>query len=143
VYDRQYASDFDLKNGDDNGGVEAGQTNCEGVPDTGLESYVTAKDWLEDLVNASDPAGCTGTLVNRSTQYDWLRFWWDMYTDQDIAPRDLADIYDDMNPQSWDEDGSTGTTDDDPIVRLEVSCDASHNDVVSAWDTEKNHGMDH
>lgn len=39
--------------------------------------------------------------AGRGTEYDWLRFWWDMTTDEGITPRDLAEIYVDICPTNW------------------------------------------
>lgn len=148
LYDRQYSSDFDLDGDLDNDAPgEEGHTQCGGVPADGLASYVTGHDWLDDLITASDPAGCTTPLDFRSTQLDWLRYGWDMLHNGGVPIEDYVTIYDAANPHTWDKDnnqtgshGSTGTA-DDVIVRWEAAADgegwgAEHDDY-------KNNGQDH
>jgi hypothetical protein len=121
IYDRHYSSDFDM------GGVTDttnGQVSCEGIPTSGVDPAfvsdlslpnITAHDWVSDVVNAGM---CAGPTTNRGTQYDWLRYFWDMVTDENVALDSLADVYDSMDPRSWDTNGSTATATDDPVSRL-------------------------
>lgn len=111
-YDRHYGTDFDL-----NGVGFVDQYSCENVPLTGLASYVSGDDWLEDLVNASDPAGCSGTLSHRSTQYDVLRYLWDLYTDQSVPFSAIVDIVDDADPHDWNATHDALNPNDDPEKR--------------------------
>jgi hypothetical protein len=128
-----------------------GASNCEGaaifpgstqpIPSTDpLESYIHAKDWLEEVI---DEGLCSGPLSNRGTWYDWHRFWWDMYTDQDVPIEDLVDIYVDVCPTNWEENKLDSGLRDDwlPIERLETSCD--HHGYGDEWLQERSNGQDH
>lgn len=104
-----------------------------------LESYIDARDWLEDAI---DEGVCSGDLENRGTQYDWQRFFWDMRTDRNIPIEDLADIYVDMCPTNW-LDGEQDSEPDArlPTERLEASCD--FHGYGYAWLQERNNVQDH
>ena len=134
--DNQYASDFDL-DGTQDGDI----VDCEGIPALGLAAYVTDTDWLEDLVLAADPQGCTGTLVNRGTQYDWLRYFWDMIEVETISATAMVDEWDYANPKSWDATGSTPDTADDPINRIQTA--ALNLSIEGYHNTHKVNGQDH
>jgi len=144
VYDRHYSTDFDL---DGTNATSNGQVSCEGIPTNGLAgvttdfalSNITARDWLEDVINAGF---CFNPLTNRGTQYDWLRFWWDMVSpDEAIPVGTLVSVYDSMNPRIFDADGSTATTTDDPTERLSDAC-AIHG-ITTACNNQDNNGVDH
>ena len=135
-YERHYASDFDLDLIPD---VQA--YSCEGIPTPNLSSYVSARDWLEDLIDAPDPQDCSGTMVNKGTQYDWMRFFWDMTTDEGVMPEDLGELYGLMEPHSFDPKGLTLTVTDDPTFRLDVACGSMG--LVAACDDQSNNGQDH
>lgn len=141
-YDRHYNSDFDLDGNPDNGD---GRLSCEGIPVSGLAAYVTARDWLTDVVGADDDdldsVECTGTLLYRSSQLDWLRYGWDMMTDEGLSITDLMDIYDAANPKNWDPDSIDANLSDDVIVRWEDAADAVG--FGAAHDDQKNNGQDH
>lgn len=141
TFNRHYVSDWNL-DGDTTDG-ESDQVNCEGEPYSGAPGYVAGRDWLEGVVNGADSLGCTGTLTNRSSQYDWLRYGWDMLQDESVPIDDYVDLYDDANPQSWDPNSGTGTTADDPIVRWEASADGHSPSYQTAHDNQKNNGLDH
>jgi len=139
--------------------IEDTRTGHSGPVPTGdaLESYYTGRDWLEDMVDEGvcgydDDDGETGdtdhpchsgrVLLNRSTQYDWHRFLWDMLTDEDIDPDKLADMYVDMCPTNWAKNDDEAIHDDLlPVKRLEFSAD--HHNEATAWSTWKNNGQDH
>src|SRR5690606_34953978 len=106
-----------------------------------------ARDWLTDLVSADDDwdndgVQCSGTLVNRGTEHDWMRFWWDMLTDEGIGVGELADIYDLMNPRSWDLYQTTpiGML-DDPVQRLESAASAAGRHTE--YTNQRNNGVHH
>jgi hypothetical protein len=139
-YDRHYPTDFDLDGDLDNVGDNV--SSCEGIPvSLGLASYVTARDWLDDLVSANDPAGCAGTLNHRSTQYDSLRYVWDMLSDEGVPIEDWVDIVDGANPRNWNASFDAFNPNDDPEDRLEASADA--NGWGAAHDAQKTNGQDH
>jgi len=133
-----------------------GAINCEGIdapsdtadPDhvpvpraDDLETYVDAKDWLEDM----DDEGTCGIigLSNRGTQYDWQRYFWDMLTDYStVDPEDLADVYVDMCPTNWAQnDDAVDHNDETPVKRLQLS--TSHHGLGAKHATEKSNGQDH
>jgi hypothetical protein len=147
VYDNQFLTDWDLDGTSDDtvgtGIPVAGYMNCEGIPVPGVASWVTARDYLSDMVDAADPAGCGGTKVNRGTEYDWMRFFWDMRTDEGVVLSTLVDLYDDMNPHTWDENGGTTTTSDDPTARLSSAASGLGTTVYNAYLAQKNDGVDH
>lgn len=155
TYDRHHTSDYDLDGVDDDGAV-AGQVNCEGIPATGLEAYVTARDWLVDVVNADDDdvdaVQCSGLTTSRGAQLDFLRYGWDMLNDEAVPIEHFVDIYDNAQPQNWDADDNTAlsdgstTTFDDVIVRWEASADTHPVDIdgyEAEHDDQKDQGLDH
>lgn len=147
VYDRNSTSDFDLNGTDDNNLAPInGFTNCEGVPASGIASYVTVKDWLADLATAGDPAGCTGSVSYVSSQLDWLRYGWDMLSDQNVDILYLVDIFDLSNARTWDPNGYTPFVDvfaDQPTNRWEWAADNHPLTFGAEHDAEKDNGQDH
>lgn len=146
VYDRHYSSDFDL---DGTNATSNGQVSCEGIATNGIDPLfvtdssltgITARDWLEDAINAG-LGTCSGTLANRGTQYDWLRFWWDLVTDENVPFGTLVDVYDRMDPRTFDADGSTISIVDDPFFRLVDACLAEG--ISSECAAQDNNGADH
>lgn len=84
---------------------------------------------------------CDGTFENRGVELDWLRFWWDFYTETTVTFTTCADIFDGANPKNWN-DTDAGTLFDDPFFRLAVSADNE------GWGTEfldhaADNGVDH
>jgi hypothetical protein len=147
-YERHYQSDWDLDN--DLDGPATGVVSCEAkpVPETETLAFNTNPDWLEHLVNAADSAGCAGTLDNRGTQFDWLRYFWDMLTDEGLEPEEILDIWDAADPHTWNST-DLGSAGNDPIARIEAAAD-----VVPAacsgltcfgdeHDNQKMNGQDH
>ena len=166
----------DIDDADNNFSGAIGWVNCEGIPITSatcadwgatctsgghvpLESYVTARDWVEDLTAASDPMGCTAaSLTNRGSTGDWMRFFWDLRTDENVSMAALADLWDNMDMSTVDSDdnndlygvldcGITGTS-DDVTVRLTAAaaattCGGTPTDCVDEVNAQKNNGQDH
>lgn len=65
--------------------------------------------------------GCrnTGGSPNRSTEYDWLRFYWDLITDQGLGYDELLEIAVLADPADWQEEHAyMGTSPDWPANRL-------------------------
>jgi hypothetical protein len=55
-----------------------------------------------DCENGDDYLGShCWILVNRSVELDWLRFWWDLRTDEEESFGNIADIWDGANPHTW------------------------------------------
>ena len=106
---------------------------CEDDPSSA--SYVVGGDWLSDVVNGADPAGCTGSMLYRGSRYDWTRFFWDLATNTIVARVPLStiwEIWDDMEPFEWDEDSSTVDILDNPEALLFQAC--TDNSVWSECD---------
>lgn len=78
---------------------------CESGPITGVDGGDYVGDW------------CTGTLTNRGTEWDWLRFLWDLDTDEGVSTTTIFDIYNTANPNSWNATGD-GTGSAYPATRL-------------------------
>ena len=74
---------------------------------------------------------CTGTLTNRGTEWDWLRFLWDLDTDAGVSTTTIFDIYDSANPNSWNATGD-GTGSAYPATRLRDAANTAG--VLTEWD---------
>lgn len=132
-----------------------GRFGCEGTPlehpeitepiaTDLLRSRVTARDWLEDLDLAADSYNCSDetsdVMYNRAVQYDWMRYCWDMKTDEAIGIRELTDVYVDMCPTTWATMGDSGLGDAAPAARLDAS--TTHSGVGAAHGRQKNNGVE-
>jgi len=137
-YDRHYGTDFDL---DGDFETADGLADCEAVPASGLASYVSGDDWLEDLINAADPAACSGGMTHKSTQFDILRYGWDMLTDQAVPFSEIVDIWDDANPRDWNDTHNILTPANDPENRWSDAADA--NGFLAEHLAEDHNGLDH
>ena len=78
---------------------------------------------------------CDGTLGNRGTEWDWLRFLWDLDTDEGVTTTTIFDIYDSSNPGSWTVRG-TGSGGSYPSARLRAAADTEG--VLAEWDAWDN-----
>ena len=87
-------TDWDL-DGEEDGNV----LNCEFGPVDGISPPIT----LSPTVDGTDYLGdmCDGSLDNRATAYDWLRFWWDYTTNYDTYFTDCAVIWNLADPNTW------------------------------------------
>ena len=74
-----------------------------------------------------------GTLTNRGTEWDWLRFWWDLTTDQDVYCTDCMDIWNTANPDTWNASGD-GSGSNYPATRLRNA--ANTEGFLTEWDNE-------
>lgn len=107
--------DWDL-----DGTVDDQTTDCESGP-------VNGADYLGD--------SCIGTITNRGVEYDWLRFWWDLTTDEGVYFTDCGHIWDRANPWSWNATGdSTGLN--YPATRLRDAADTEG--FLTEWDAKDN-----
>ncbi|MCB9670167.1 MAG: hypothetical protein H6736_17480 [Alphaproteobacteria bacterium] len=104
--------------------------NCEGgpalttPPGGSPPAPVAAGDYLADQ--------CATPYGNRGTEYDWLRFWWDIDTDGGLSTTDIADIWDLADPYAWRPTDS-GTA---PLPRLEIQqafTDAGFQQAWTSW----------
>jgi hypothetical protein len=146
TYNRHYGRDVDLDNDDDYGSEEP--MTCEGDPCTSTgrcddPAFMDDEDWLEDLVAASDVQGCTGTLVNRSSQYDWLRLGWKLITVEGLTVNEVWTLMDTANPNDWDPNASDAFTINDPLVRFGNAATALGSPWSTAWSNQTSNGQDH
>lgn len=74
--------------------------SCDEAPLSGLG--------LDDTDYHADQ--CSGG-ADRGVEYDWLRFWWNVGTDYDVGPSDIFPIWDEANPQNWENSIDTATED--------------------------------
>ena len=137
-YDSEHFMDFDLDGDIDNdypgNTYKDGVFTCEGagvepllgepIPSDPLASWFDDRNWLEDVWwNPSFCGDMSGQLNNRgkSSQYDWMRYYWDMATDEQVPVEKLVDVYVDMCPTDWTTSISTTFGDDLPESRLRRS----------------------
>lgn len=99
------------------------------------------------VANFSDYLGvkCNGILENRGTEYDWLRFFWDLDTDQGVSTTSIYEIWNAANPHTWNSTGNgyDNYTDTSPCVTPVPSyptgrlrCAAFNSGHLTAWDGE-------
>jgi hypothetical protein len=76
-----------------------------------------------------------GVTVNRALEFDWLRFWWDLNTDEGVAFDEAMDIWEDAHPETW---AATDTIWiwDRPGARLRDAANA--NSLLTEWDARDN-----
>jgi len=109
---------------------------------------------------AADPRPAAGGgLANRSTAFDWERFFWDLATEHDVPAETLSDLLLNLDPVTLDPDDNGGgvndpcgsdTTADDVTVRLPAaaastwcfSC-STPGPLTSAVAAEVEYGQDH
>lgn len=79
-------------------------------------------------------------MVNRSTEYDWMRYLWEMVTVQGLAIDDIWDIWVEADPATWsaNDGGSAG---DFPIERWEDAADLLG--FSTEHDNAEDHGLTH
>ena len=141
-YQRHYPLDFDLDGRMDY--TRDQPHTCSGDPWDG-DPDPDGEDWLEDMVRGVPKRRrtrhrCDGTLTNRSSQYDWLRYLWAMRTVEDVPVRDLYRIWNAARPDTWNATDD-GLPEDMPIVRWETACDELG--YGDAHRRQKSHGLDH
>jgi hypothetical protein len=104
------------------------ESDCEfrGVDCQGGNTFQV--DWLDQ---------CPTPLGNRGNELDWLRFWWDLYQDQNLnlSVSTIYSIWDEANPHNWTA----------PYVYKRLRDAAANNGVSnSSWDTwGAYNGVDH
>lgn len=88
--------DWDLVNGVESWGEPYLAMSCEGSPYPGLSN----SKYMENM--------CDLPHTNFGTEFDWLRFFWDLRTDRQQPFNTIAAILDGSNPEGW-RAGATGT----------------------------------
>jgi hypothetical protein len=135
-YSRGYLLDWNIDGTTDVAGNDPHA--CFGDPFADNPNLVTDGDWLEDVIAAGY---CTGPLANRSSQYDWLRFAWDMVTVQGVPMSDFWNIWDEADPWDWNE-ADVGAAADMPNARMEAAA-ATAPDYSTEYSDAAAHGLDH
>jgi len=107
--------------------------SCEGSPVWDL-SIVDARDYVDDM--------CTGTLNHRGNELDFLRFFWDLDTDEGLSFGEVAELYDRANPRSWNAVGSNGSS-DNVWDRLQTAAAHASLGISSEVAAQANNGVDH
>jgi hypothetical protein len=110
-------------------------------------TWISGQDWLED-VQQSHPDGdkCQVDLRGYSTAYDYERFFWDVTTQGNVHPVQIASIIDAADPHSWNAvatpiQSSGQRRRDDVIRRLE---DAFENEgFKQVFLDHRANGLDH
>lgn len=71
----------------------------------GIESWVPSRDWMG--VAALAPKDCDQNhpwpLLNQGNEYDWLRYYWDLHTAENLSISTIIALYDYANPRDWDQ----------------------------------------
>lgn len=123
-----------------------GELDCWGDQDGLPYDYFDGEDWLDDLITANDSMGCTGALVNRSTTFDWMRYFWKLHHQgsggQDVPMNEIFDVWNATTQTDWDPKGDTSTTSDDPWPRWNAAATATGAPFVSEHNASKGH-VDH
>lgn len=120
-----------------NGSVEEEEPSYLG--DLPVASWVSGRDYLDEVVTHG-PSPCGGSVVeDRGMRLDYVRFWWDMTTDEGIHPNSIATIYDWSNPRTMDRNGGGGA--DDPDWRLYDAC--VRLGYEDAWFAQANNGVNY
>jgi hypothetical protein len=89
----------------------SGVFTCEGGGPVSPSTTIDARDFYTDYCMAG------GSNNNRGTEYDWLRFFWDLDTDESMSFTDILTVWDDSNPRLWTASGG-GTGSGYPAYEL-------------------------
>lgn len=94
--------------------------SCQGDP--------SQEDWA-----AADYLGneCIGWQEDRGTVLDWMRLFWDLDHTWGLSTTKIFDLWNDADPDDWDDDGGGGAN--DPQERFEVAADPAHQNVQAEW----------
>ena len=100
---------------DDDEEVEATKFACDAelCSSSNCDLTIDGADYLYDF--------CEVELAGRGTEVDWLRFWWDMVTDQALTDDEMFEIWTGASPDDWDPNAPSGYPDDQPAARLYTS----------------------
>ena len=111
-----------------------GDTYGDGEP--WVDPFITDGSWLREY-EANVPS-CS-FMVNTGAAADWTSFFWNMTTDEGLSVRKIVDIYDAMNPRTWEPTSYTVLA-NTPTHRLEAAC-LSQN-CTQAYRNQRYHGVD-
>jgi len=120
--------DWDLVEGND-----PQEVDCEDAPMSGLANA----NYLEDL--------CDKPWLDLGTEWDWLRFFWDLTTDEGVSTEHIFDLWDESNPDTWTSTANSDTADTgDPEVNMRYAADNHVPDLLKEWDAQAaTNGIDH
>ncbi|MEQ1570027.1 MAG: hypothetical protein ABMA64_30620 [Myxococcota bacterium] len=131
-------ADFNLNGATD---VAAGtKVDCAGDPEP-AGSLTDGRHWLSDLVTGTNALGCTGTLTDRSTSYDWFHYLWNLHAygagaaGDGLTANQIIDIFVEADPTTWDADGG-GVVADDPWPRWDAAARALSQAIEDAHDAQ-------
>lgn len=107
--------------------------SCEGSPVWNL-ALVDARDYVGDM--------CTGTLTHRGNELDFLRFFWDLETDEGLSFSQVAELVDRADPRSWNAIGVNGDP-DNVWDRFVASASDPNNLVLVEVSNQASNGVNH
>ncbi|MEQ1504472.1 MAG: hypothetical protein ABMB14_19695 [Myxococcota bacterium] len=93
--------------------------DCDGAPMWAFTPASVSDDNYYADVCVSPP------VDDRGTEYDWLRFFWDLSTDEGLTFGDVASVWDAANPKNWDKNGGGLFASDDPWDRVSTNAPAA------------------
>ena len=111
--DCYYTPSYALDWTQDGVGDSSAEFSCESGVYAGVDSY----DYMGDYCLA------VGAVTNRGTQYDWMRFFWDLETDQGLSVTDIFAIWDEADPDAWTASGA-GSGASFPAYELDAAASA-------------------
>jgi len=98
-------------------------TDCESGAD---DITVSTANYL------TNECGVSTSNVNRGTDYDWLRFYWDLHTDEGLTTGDIGDVIAASDAANWHRtDTDTGLD-----VTNDLQNAATAVGVGSAWSAQ-------
>ncbi|MEZ4240399.1 MAG: hypothetical protein R3F59_30445, partial [Myxococcota bacterium] len=103
--------------------------------DLGPYDYPGATSPIDEYDYLGDYCLATGASDNRATQYDYMRFFWDLHTKSPSLTFDqIAEVWDGSDPQSWAKNGTPdNTTAGNPAYELVQAATALGYDTT--WTT--------
>lgn len=104
--------------------------SCESYP-TIAASADYLGSYCEDGVGDPCGSGANGNCDNRSTEYDWLRFFWDIDSDMGVSTTNIYNIWDEGDSDTWNAT-DVGAAANDPAPRLRTAADTLG--FLTEWD---------
>ena len=93
---------------------------CVGSPTAGL-GLGSHDYWTEICLTE------VARTYHATTEYDWLRFFWSLVTEEGLLPADIAQIWSEADPDDWWTRGTDripGSLEDYPARRLQEAADS-------------------
>lgn len=120
---------------DDDGTWESQAMSCEGGFTASSWGAFDARDYYGDVP-------CSNSGANKGTEYDWMRFSWDMLSDEGLTWADMMSIWVAADPDTWWDSGDNygNLHVDFPSQRIK---DAADNlSFGAAYDDQASNGVD-